>query len=49
MLVLDNVWLRGGPEEVVQGVEVPDVELVVKGATEAHADQVSRPQGQQDL
>ena len=49
MLVLDNVWLWGGPEEIVQRVEIPDVELVVQGATEAHADQVSCTEGQQDL
>ena len=33
----------------MQAVEVPHVELVVQGATEAHADEVGCKQGQQNL
>ena len=37
------------PQEEVESVEVPDVELVVEGATEAHAHKVTSEQGQYDV
>ena len=37
------------PEQVVQRVEVPDVELVVQRAAEADADEVACEEGQQDV
>lgn len=40
---------RHGPQEVGQGVEIPDVELVVEGAAEADADEVGGEEGGHNL
>lgn len=40
---------RRGPQEVGQCVEIPNVELVVKGAAEADANEVGGEEGRNNL